>query len=97
MAEGNGNALILDDKVTAVKEIIRDRLANNFPGGGNYTGDVYALNQMGGCDGTVAQATNPAIDPHCLKFPIANASWPTLRLVDVPRATGGGNCLTFRS
>ena len=32
LGEGNGNALVLDDKVTAVKQIIRDRLANNFPG-----------------------------------------------------------------
>ena len=40
-----------DDKVTAVRQIIRDRLANNFPGNANYTGDVYVLNQTGGCDG----------------------------------------------
>jgi len=75
LAEGNGNALVLDDKVTAVGEIIRDRLANNFPGNTNYTGDVYVLNQTGGCDGTVATATNSTLSPHCLKFTVPMASW----------------------
>ena len=35
----NSGPLILDAKTTAVGEIIRDRLANNYNGGG-YTGDV---------------------------------------------------------
>ena len=30
LAEGGGNSLVLNDKVTAVGEIVRDRLANNF-------------------------------------------------------------------
>jgi hypothetical protein len=75
LGEGNGNALVLDDKVTAVKQIIRDRLANNFPGNTNYTGDVYVLNQTGGCDGTVATAINSTLSPHCLKFTVPMASW----------------------
>ena len=73
LAEGNGNSLVLDDKVTAVKQIIRDRLANNFPGNANYTGDVYVLKQTGGCDGTVAQAI--AATGTCLKFTVPLASW----------------------
>ena len=72
LAEGNGNSLVLDDKVTAVKEIIRDRLANNFPGNANYTGDVYVLNKTGGCDGSVATAITGA---WCQKFTVPLASW----------------------
>src|SRR6266478_9185473 len=72
LAEGNGNSLVLDDKVTAVKEIIRDRLANNFPGAANYTGEVYVLNKAGGCDGSVATAIGSA---WCQKFTVPLASW----------------------
>jgi type II secretory pathway pseudopilin PulG len=72
LAEGNGNSLVLDDKVTAVKEIVRDRLANNFTDGVNYQGGVFVLNKGGGCDGTVAQAIVKAT---CKTFPIGNASW----------------------
>ena len=75
LAEGNGSSLVLDDKVTAVGEIIRDRLANNFLTNANYTGNVYVLNQTGGCNGTVATATNPALSPNCLQFTVPLASW----------------------
>jgi len=75
LAEGNGNNLILDDKVTAVREILRDRLANNFLTNANYTGEVYVLNQSHGCDGSIATATNPLLSPHCLKFSVPLASW----------------------
>ncbi len=75
LAEGNGNSLVLDDKVTAVGEILRDRLANNFLTNANYTGNVYVLNQTGGCNGTVATATNPALSPNCLQFTVPLASW----------------------
>ena len=67
LAEGNGASLVLDDKVTAVKEILRDRLANNFLTNANYTGDVYVLNKTGGCNGTVAVAIT---SPNCLKFTV---------------------------
>ena len=72
LAEGNGNNLILDDKVTAVKEILRDRLANNFLTNANYTGEVYVLNKNHGCDGNVATAIASA---YCLKFSVPLASW----------------------
>jgi len=72
LAEGNGNNLILDDKVTAVKEILRDRLANNFLTNANYTGEVYVLNKNHGCDGNVATAIASA---NCLKFSVPLASW----------------------
>jgi type II secretory pathway pseudopilin PulG len=75
LAEGNGNSLVLDDKVTAVREVMRDRLANNFLTNANYTGDVYVLNKAGGCNGTVATATNSALSPNCLKFTVPLASW----------------------
>jgi type II secretory pathway pseudopilin PulG len=72
LAEGNGNSLVLNDKVTAVNQIIRDRLANNFPGNVNYTGDVYVLKQSQGCNGTVAVAIT---NPNCIKFTVPLASW----------------------
>jgi type II secretory pathway pseudopilin PulG len=84
LAEGNGNSLVLDDKVTAVKEIVRDRLANNFTDGVNYQGGVFALNKGGGCDGTVAQAIVKAT---CKTFPIGNASWNG----GIPTGAGGLN------
>jgi type II secretory pathway pseudopilin PulG len=75
LAEGNGNSLVLNDKVTAVNQIIRDRLANNFLTNANYTGNVYVLRQNHGCDGTVATATNPALSPNCIQFTVPLASW----------------------
>jgi hypothetical protein len=68
--KANPGPLVLDAKVTAVGEIIRDRLANNNSAG--YTGDVYVPNVNGGCDGTIAIAT---VAPNCLKFTIPDASW----------------------
>ena len=72
LAEGNGNSLVLNDKVTAVNQIIRDRLANNFLTNANYTGDVYVLKQSHGCDGTVPVAIT---NPNCTKFTVPLASW----------------------
>src|SRR5438874_1790064 len=45
-----GGPLDVDAKVTAVKEIIRDRLANGWPTSSNYNGSVYIPNTNGGCD-----------------------------------------------
>ncbi len=66
----NSGPLVLDAKVTAAKEIIRDRLANNYSSGAAYQGDVYVPNQNGACD-----PPNPTADPNCLKFAISYASW----------------------
>jgi Tfp pilus assembly protein PilX len=89
LAEGNGNNLVLDDKVTAVREIIRDRLANNFPTNANYTGRVYVLNKSHGCDGTIAVAIASV---NCLPFTATpapgDASWSG-GIPPIP--AGGGN------
>ena len=66
----NTGPLILDAKTTAVGEIIRDRLANNYSAAGAYQGDVYVPNLTGGCD-----PPNPTANPNCLKFTIPLASW----------------------
>jgi len=66
----NSGPLVLDAKVTAAREIIRDRLANNYSSGAAYQGDVYVPNQNGGCD-----PPNPTADPNCLKFVMSYASW----------------------
>ncbi len=66
----NSGPLVIDAKVTAVGEIIRDRLANNYSSGGAYQGDVYVPNATGGCD-----PPNPTANANCLKFSIPLASW----------------------
>jgi Tfp pilus assembly protein PilX len=81
LASNNG-PLILDAKVTAFGEIIRDRLANNYNGGGQYQGDVWVPNMTGGCD--PPGLTN---DPACQKFTIADASWTN----GIPPAGGPNN------
>lgn len=73
----NAGPLIADAKITAFGEIIRDRLANNWTGGG-YTGSVFVPNQNGGCTGYTGVGAAPA---NCLDYgPDANnatndASW----------------------
>jgi type II secretory pathway pseudopilin PulG len=66
----NAGPLVLDAKTTAVGEIIRDRLANNYNAAGAYVGDVYVPNATGGCD-----PPNPTANANCLKFTIPLASW----------------------
>jgi hypothetical protein len=78
----NSGPLVLDAKVTAAKEIIRDRLANNYSSGAAYQGDVYVPNQNGGCD-----PPNPTADPNCLKFLMSYASWNG----GIPPAAGQAN------
>ncbi len=46
----NTGPLTTSSKITAFREIIRDRLANNYNGGG-YNGSVYVPNQSNGCAG----------------------------------------------
>lgn len=66
----NSGPLILDAKVTAVGEIIRDRLANNFNNGAQYQGNVWVPNTTGGCD-PPGLTTNAG----CQQFTIPDASW----------------------
>ena len=66
----NAGPLVLDAKTTAVGEIIRDRLANNYSNAGAYQGDVYVPNATGGCD-----PPNATTNANCLKFTIPLASW----------------------
>src|ERR1700682_493278 len=90
LAEGNGRSLVLNDKVTAVNEIIRDRLANNFVTNANYTGDVYVLRQSQGCNGTVAVAI---ASPNCSKFTVPLASWSN----GIPAAGAATNPATWNN
>jgi len=66
----NSGPLVIDAKVTAVGEIIRDRLANNYNSAGAYQGDVYVPDQTGGCD-----PPNATTNAHCLKFTLGDGSW----------------------
>ena len=65
--------LFLGSKVTAVGEIIRDRLVNNFNNGANYQGSVYVSNTNGGCDTAIA-TKGGTIGPSCLDFGRDNAN-----------------------
>ena len=78
----NNGPLIIDAKVTAVGEIIRDRLANNYNSAGAYQGDVYVPDQTGGCD-----PPNATANAHCLKFTLGDGSWQG----GIPPAAGGNN------
>ena len=66
-----GGPLVVDAKVTAVKEIIRDRLANGWPTSSNYNGSVYIPNTNGGCDPPAAETNTVG----CIKFAVTDASW----------------------
>lgn len=74
----NNGPLILDGKVTAVGEIVRDTLANNYSTAGSYHGSVFVPNATGGCDTFLAGG---AQGPNCLDFGSDNsratndASW----------------------
>jgi hypothetical protein len=78
----NNGPLILGDKVTAVGEIVRDRLANNFSNGTSYQGNVFAPTASGGCD-PPGLNTNPK----CKSFVISDASWSG----GIPTGTGSAN------
>jgi hypothetical protein len=65
----NAGPLVLDDKISASGEIIRDRLANNWSGGG-YQGDVYVPTAPGGCD-----PPNPVGKPNCRNLAMTEGSW----------------------
>jgi hypothetical protein len=79
--------LILDAKVTAVGEIVRDRLANNWTGGG-YQGNVYVPTASGGCDPPGLQTNT-----YCKSFTIPSASCsgglPPLTPLGACSANGG--------
>ena len=64
----SGSTLVFYSKVTAAGQIIRDRLANDWPTSSGYGGTVYAANASGGCN-TAQPATN------CLSFAVPQASW----------------------
>ena len=52
LAEGNGSTLTLDDKVTALKEVVRQRLENGVPiTTSTHTGTVKVGSVAGGCPG----------------------------------------------
>jgi hypothetical protein len=68
----NAGPLVLDDKVTAVGEIVRDTLANGWTGGGNYQGDVYIPTVANACDPPWATAI---ANPPCLKMAMNQGSW----------------------
>ena len=62
--------LQMDSNVTAVKEVIRDRLANGFSNGCNYQGNVLLPNATGGC-ASAAGAANST----CLNLATTEGSW----------------------
>ncbi len=62
--------LVLDSNVTAVKQIIRDQLANGFSNGSSYQGNVLISNQTGGCAGNGGSANST-----CVNLAVNQGSW----------------------
>jgi hypothetical protein len=82
----DGNSLQLHSKVSAVKEVIRAKLANGWDTGSNYTGPVYIPNAPSGCD-----INNPP-GPNCRSLALNegskvgdpnspnNPNWPSISM-----------------
>jgi Tfp pilus assembly protein PilX len=86
--------LVLGDKITAVGQIMRDRLPNNYPvSTGNYDNSVYVPNTSGGCDTFAAGGATGTAPATCMDLgPDANyatndASWSG----GIPPANGTPN------
>ena len=62
--------LQLDSKVTTAKELVRDRLANDFSNGSSYQGNVLIPNSTGGCS-TAGGVANPS----CINLGVNQGSW----------------------
>jgi hypothetical protein len=81
LADSNGNGLIFHSRVTAVGEVVRDKLSNGTDVvGDGRNGPVYVPNASAGCD-----AARPAA--HCLNLAPTDGSW----LGGVPPGTGAQN------
>ena len=63
--------LILASNVTAVGEIVRDRLANGFSNGSNYQGNVLLPVAPQGCDNN----TGSAVSGSCENLAVGSGSW----------------------
>ena len=86
--------LVLGDKITAVGQILRDRLPNNYPvSTGNYDNSVYIPNTSGGCDTFAAggaTGANPATCPDLgpdANYATDDSSWSG----GIPPANGVAN------
>jgi hypothetical protein len=86
--------LVMGDKITAVGQILRDRLPNNYPvSSSNYDNSVYVPNTSGGCNAFAAAkatGTNPSTCPDMgpdENYATNDASWSG----GIPPATGAAN------
>ena len=84
----NSGPLVLGAKTTAVGQIIRDRLANNYSSGGAYQGNVFVPFSDHNCDPPTAPGTGG-----CLSFDIPLASWSG----GIPPAGGQTALATWRN
>jgi Tfp pilus assembly protein PilX len=88
----NSGPLVLDGKITAVGQIVRDYLANGYngPAAGAYTGSVYVPNTTGGCDTLLYGG---AAGANCLDFGAdsANATNDASWSGGVPPSSGTAN------
>jgi hypothetical protein len=82
LAKGSGSELILGDRVTAVKEVVRQKLANAHPITTGYTGTVKVLTVDGGCTTTTATTCRPLTptEGSVVDMPnsAVNTSWPSI-------------------
>jgi len=88
--------LVLGSQVTAVGQVVRDRLANNFSNSTNYQGDVYLPNATGGCDSFAAAGGSGNPPSSCVNMgpdsdtASDNASWTG----GIPIGAGAANNTT---
>jgi hypothetical protein len=82
LAKGNTDDLILADRVTVFKDVIRHELANGFATATNYNGEVRILTTDDGCETITAATCRPiAMNEGSLNSSNApNNNWSTISL-----------------
>jgi hypothetical protein len=97
LAKGDGSELILGDRVTAVKEVVRQRLSNGMSISNGYMGTVRIITVDGGCGSQTAPTPTAAtcrsmdrtegsvIDTVPVNSPSdLNSNWPTISTGQTP-------------
>ena len=88
LAKGNSDDLILADRVTAYKDVIRHTLANGEPTASNYNGEVRILTTDNGCDVDTNNDTTcrpiAMSEGSLTSLNAPNSSWSTVSLSGDP-------------
>jgi len=89
VTEGDGSDLVFNDKISAYKQVVMDRLADNWLASNGYSGTVYVSTAAGGCPlNTFPPPTGAGTN--CVQMPAGNpgdASWSG----GIPTGAGSAN------